>query len=155
MTSSHEDFMREAVALARANVDDGGRPFGAVLVRDGKVLARAANGIHVSNDLTAHAELLAIRRASQELGARDLKGAVMYASGHPCPMCLAAMHLCGIEAGFFAYSNEDGEPFGLSTADVYAQMARPPDAQSLVMRPLRPEGEAGLYAQWDRMRKRS
>lgn len=62
------DFMREALALARANVAEGGRPFGAVLVRDGKVLARAANRIHATNDPTAHAELLAIREAAQRSG---------------------------------------------------------------------------------------
>lgn len=148
MTTPDEVFMREAVALARANIDDGGRPFGAVLVRDGAVLARGVNEIHLTHDLTAHAELLAIRRASEALGAPDLRGAVMYASGHPCPMCLAAMHLCGIEAGFFAYSNEDGAPFGLSSAGVYARMAGGPDATSQILRPLRPDGERGLYEAW-------
>jgi tRNA(Arg) A34 adenosine deaminase TadA len=145
----HEDFMRQALALARANVADGGRPFGAVLVRDGGVVARAANGIHRDHDPTAHAELLAIRAASAELGTPRLDGAVIYASGHPCPMCLAAMHLCGIAEAWFAYSNEDGEPYGLSTASVYAEMARPPmRQQQLHLRPLRPADEQGLYADW-------
>ena len=141
----HEDFMRQALALARANVAEGGRPFGAVLVRDGEVVAAAANGIHRDHDPTAHAELLAIRAASAALGTSRLDGAVIYASGHPCPMCLAAMHLCGIGEAWFAYSNEDGEPYGLSTASVYAEMARPPLQQlGLHLRPLRPAGEDGL-----------
>ncbi len=122
---SDETFMREAIALARANVEAGGRPFGAVLVRDGRVLARGVNQIHETHDPSAHAELQAIRQASQALGSPRLDGCVIYASGHPCPMCLAAMHLCGIQAAWFAYSNEDGEPFGLSTATLYAEMARP------------------------------
>ena len=142
------DFMREAIALARANVVDGGRPFGAVLVRDGNVLARAANRIHDTGDPTAHAEMLAIREAAQRTGSPRLDGAVVYASGHPCPMCLAAMHLCGISAVYYAYSNEDGEPFGLSTAPVYAQMALPPAQQSLPVRQSRPAEESGLYAEW-------
>lgn len=145
---SDETFMREAVALARANVDAGGRPFGAVLVRDGQVVARAVNEIHRHQDPTAHAELLAIRKASDALGSARLDGCVIYASGHPCPMCLAAMHLCGIKAAFFAYSNDDGEAFGLSTAPIYAQMARPPQAQSVPLQPLRPSGEQGLYDDW-------
>ncbi|MDY7726699.1 deaminase, partial [Pseudomonas aeruginosa] len=95
-----------------------------------------------------HAELQAIRQASQALGSPRLDGCVIYASGHPCPMCLAAMHLCGIQAAWFAYSNEDGEPFGLSTATLYAEMARPPQRQSLPLRALRPAGEEGLYRQW-------
>lgn len=144
-----QTWMREAVAMARANATAGGRPFGAVLVRDGKVLARAANGIHLDQDPTAHAELLAIRAACTQLGSARLDGAAVYASGHPCPMCLAAMHLCGIGEAWFAYSNEDAEPFGLSTAAVHAQMSRPPAVQGgLRLRPLRPEGEQGLYEEW-------
>lgn len=140
--------MREAIALARANIAGGGRPFGAVLVRDGEVLARTANRVHRDHDPTAHAELLAIREACTRLGTPRLDGSVMYASGHPCPMCLAAMHLCGVSAVHFAYSNEDGEPYGLSTGGVYAQMALPPAAQSLPVRQSRPAGEAGLYEEW-------
>ncbi|MDU0339724.1 nucleoside deaminase [Bosea rubneri] len=145
---SDEDFMREAVALARDNALQGGRPFGAVLVRDGVVVARAVNRIHETNDPTTHAELEAIRQASAALGSPRLDGATIYASGHPCPMCLAAMHMTGVKAAFFAYSNEDGEDFGLSTAKIYAEMAREPQAQSLPLRPLRPQGEAGLYEEW-------
>ncbi len=147
---SDEIFMREAVALARSNVARGGRPFGAVLVRDGQIVARAVNRTHETNDPTAHAEIEAIRQASSTLGTPRLDGSVVYASGHPCPMCLAAMHLTGVKAAFFAYSNEDGEAFGLSTARVYAEMAREPQAQSLPLRPLRPAGEAGLYEEWTR-----
>ncbi|HHK5494191.1 TPA: nucleoside deaminase, partial [Pseudomonas aeruginosa] len=124
------------------------RPFGAVLVRDGRVLARGVNQIHETHDPSAHAELQAIRQASQALGSPRLDGCVIYASGHPCPMCLAAMHLCGIQAAWFAYSNEDGEAFGLSTATLYAEMAHPPQRQSLPLRALRPAGEEGLYRQW-------
>lgn len=144
----HLEFMREAIALARANAAAGGRPFGAVLVRDGQAIARAANRIVETGDPTAHAELLAIRAAAHALGLTRLTGCTIYASGHPCPMCLAAMHLAGVEAAYYAYSNEDGEAFGLSTAAVYAQMALPPAQQSLPLRQLRPHDEAGLYAQW-------
>lgn len=144
----HEDFMREALQLARDNIDAGGRPFGAVLVKDGQVIARAANSIHLDCDPTAHAELLTIRRAASVLGTPRLEGCVIYASGHPCPMCLAAMHLCGVEAAYFAYSNDDGEPFGLSTARVYQQMTLPPQQQTVPLRPLRPVGEEGLYVRW-------
>lgn len=145
---SHEQFMREALELARANIHAGGRPFGAVLVYQGQVVARAVNEIHSTQDPTSHAEMQAIRKAAHALGRPRLDGAEIYASGHPCPMCLAAMHLCGIERAWFAYDNAEGEPYGLSTAAVYAQMARPPQQQSLPLRPLKPAGEAGLYAEW-------
>ncbi|WP_236175901.1 nucleoside deaminase [Pseudomonas pseudonitroreducens] len=149
---SHEVFMREALQLARDNIEAGGRPFGAVLVKDGRVIARAANSIHLDFDPTAHAELLAIRRASAVLGMSRLDGCVIYASGHPCPMCLAAMHLCGVEGAYFAYSNDDGEPFGLSTAAVYQQMTQPPQWQAVPLRALRPVGEEGLYKHWQELR---
>ena len=150
---SAEHFMREALDLARANIRAGGRPFGAVLVYQGQVLARAVNEIHSSQDPTAHAEMQAIRKASHALGQARLAGAEIYASGHPCPMCLAAMHLCGIERAWFAYDNTEGEPYGLSTAAVYAQMARPPQQQSLPLRALKPSGEAGLYLEWQQANK--
>jgi len=149
---ANEAFMREALALARDNVHAGGRPFGAVLVHQGQVIARAVNQIHCSNDPTAHAELQAIRQASQVLGRPRLDGCELYASGHPCPMCLAAMHLCGIERAWFAYDNDEGAPYGLSTAAVYAQMARAPQQQVLPLRPLKPAGEEGLYALWQQVR---
>ncbi|MGE6822974.1 nucleoside deaminase [Pseudomonas soli] len=145
---SADRYMREALELARANIQAGGRPFGAVLVYQGQVIARAVNEIHSTQDPTSHAEMQAIRQAAQVLGRPRLEGAEIYASGHPCPMCLAAMHLCGIERAWFAYDNDEGEPYGLSTATVYAQMARPPQQQSLPLRPLKPMGENGLYREW-------
>lgn len=148
LPESSTDPMHEAIAIARDNMAAGGRPFGAVVVRDGVVLARAANRIHETSDPTAHAELLALREAAQKLGTPRLDGCVVYASGHPCPMCLAAMHLCGISAAYYAYSNEDGEPFGLSTKTVYEQMAKPPSQQSLPLKQALPEDESDLYAQW-------
>jgi len=149
MTQQH--FMQEALALARQNIAAGGRPFAAVLVHQGQVIARAVNQIHLSHDPTAHAELQAIRFASQVLGSPRLDGCEIYATGHPCPMCLAAMHLCGIQRAWFAYSNEDAEPYGLSTAAVYAQMARPPQQQSLPLRQLKPADEGDLYAAWQQV----
>ncbi|MFV3332404.1 nucleoside deaminase [Pseudomonas sp. NY15437] len=149
---SHEVFMREALQLARDNIEAGGRPFGALVVKDGRVIARAANSIHLDADPTAHAELLAIRRASAHLASPRLEGCVIYASGHPCPMCLAAMHLCGVAGAYFAYSNDDGEPFGLSTAAVYQQMTQPPQWQALPLLALRPSGEDGLYERWQERR---
>ncbi|KRG42699.1 CMP deaminase [Stenotrophomonas pictorum JCM 9942] len=148
--SDAEVFMRRAVALARDNIAAGGRPFGAVLVKDGQVLAEAANSIHASHDPTDHAEMRAIRHASARLQSPRLEGCVIYASGHPCPMCLAAMYLCGIERAWFAYSNEDAQPFGLSTAAVYARLAAGPAAVDSGLQSLPPAGEEGLYAEWAR-----
>lgn len=147
---SAEKFLCQAIDLARVNVGHGGRPFGAVLVKDGKVIASGVNEIAATGDPTTHAELQAIRAASQTLGSPRLDGCVIYASGHPCPMCLAAMHLTGIREVSYAYSNEDGEPYGLSTAAIYAEMARPVAEHHELKAtyvPVRPEGD-NIYELW-------
>ena len=145
--SLERNYLEQAVELARQNVENGGRPFAALLVRDGQVLARAVNEIHLTQDPTAHAELQAIRVASQQLGPR-LDGCVIYASGQPCPMCLAAMHLCGVSRVVFAAANAEGEPFGLSTAAVYQQMALPLGEQQIEIQHLPQPAMAAVYARW-------
>ena len=146
--SGDEDFLRRAVELARDNVEQGGRPFGALVVRDGKVLAEGVNELHRTKDPTAHAELQAIRAASQRLATPRLDGCVVYASGQPCPMCLAALHLCGVGRVLFAASNAEGAPFGLSTAEVYAQLALPLEAQRIPIQHLPQAAMQAVYARW-------
>lgn len=144
-----DGFLELAIALARENLAQGGRPFGALVVKDGSVIATGVNQIAAWQDPTAHAEIVAIREASKLLGP-DLGGCTIYASGHPCPMCLAAMHLSGVEAVRFAYSNDAAEPFGLSTAAVYADLARPFDQQRLSIAQLPPTDAASpeIYCIW-------
>ncbi len=154
--NDENQYLGQAIALARANIGKGGRPFGAVLVQEGKVVATAVNEIHASNDPTSHAEMNVIRAASRRLGRPDLKGSAVYASGHPCPMCMAAMRLAGVDRVFYAHSNDDGAPFGLSTAAIYEDLARPFAEQSMAIRyvPVRPQGERDLYAEWAEVRDR-
>lgn len=145
-----ERFLCEAIELARENIAKGGRPFGAVIVKDGKVIARGVNEILATNDPTSHAELNAIRAASRALGSPRLDGCAIYASGNPCPMCMAAMRMAGVSEIAYAYSNDDGEPYELSTAAVYADLAKPFAEQSMKIAyvPVRPEGKPHLYAEW-------
>ena len=154
--SNERRFLCEAIELAHANVEHGGRPFGAVVVKNGEIIATGVNEILSTNDPTAHAELMAIRAASQKLGSADLQGCAVFASGHPCPMCMAAMRLAGIARVVYAYSNEDGAPFGLSTAAIYEDLAKPFTEQSMTIRhvPVQPEGQMDLYAEWTAARSR-
>lgn len=147
------DFLQQAIALARDNVDQGGRPFGAVVVRDGAVIARAVNRMEADKDPTAHAELLALRAAGALVGSTRLDGCVVYASGQPCPMCLAAMRLAGVGRIVFAYSNDDAAPFGLSTAEISRDLSMPPDVEGLGWAavthiPQPDQGEPGPYRAW-------
>jgi guanine deaminase len=154
--TNEERFLCEAIELAHANVEKGGRPFGAVVVKNGEVIATGVNEIFSTNDPTAHAELNAIRAASRQLGSPNLAGCAVYASGHPCPMCMAAMRLAGIGEVAYAYSNDDGTPFGLSTADIYAELARPFSEQSMKIRyvPVRLTSRLNLYADWKQRQDR-
>jgi tRNA(Arg) A34 adenosine deaminase TadA len=119
-------------------------------VRNDEILATGVNEVISTNDPTAHAELMAIRAASQKLGSPNLAGCAVFASGHPCPMCMAAMRLAGITEVTYAYSNDDGAPYGLSTAAIYADLARPFAEQSMKITylPVRLEPRVDLYAAW-------
>lgn len=145
-----ERFLREAIDLARENIRQGGRPFGAVVVKDGEVIATGVNQEHATNDPTAHAEVQAVRAACQALGVPRLDGCAVYASTHPCPMCLAAMRVAGIVDIAYAYSNEDGEPYGFTSAELYADLAKPLSDQAVPMRhvPLSPDERPHLYEEW-------
>jgi len=154
MTRDADDrrFLDAAIALARGNVERGGRPFGALVVKDGAVIATGVNMILASNDPTAHAEMSAIRAASQALASPDLSGCIVYASGHPCPMCLAAMRMAGVGEVAFAYSNEDGAPFGLSTAAIYDELRLPFAEQKMAIRHVGATDAAApaIYTEWQR-----
>ncbi|MCJ2089607.1 nucleoside deaminase [Methylobacterium sp. E-005] len=145
--TTHESYIGEAVALAAENVTTGGAPYGAVIVRDGTVLVRAANTVHATNDPSAHAEMVALREASRILGSRDLSDCVMYASGRPCPMCHAAMRLAGFKRGYFAFSAEEAEQYGAGSATIYAELCQPLDAQPMRLDQIRPAGDSP-YAAW-------
>ena len=144
-----ERHMQQAIALAMDNARRGTWPFGAVLVRDGEVLAAQANDVDASCDPTAHAEIQAVRAACRRLGTTDLTGSVVYASGYPCPMCLTAMLLAGVRSVWFAYSNEDGAPYDLSAERGYEEIARPPQQRTMPLAclPVRPAGE-DTYEVW-------
>ncbi|EMH4149639.1 nucleoside deaminase [Providencia stuartii] len=146
-----KQFLQQAISLAKENVKAGGRPFGAVIVRDGAVVATGVNQMLELNDPTAHAELMALRQAGETLKRTRLEDCVVYASGQPCPMCLAAMRMAGISRIVYAYSDQDAEPFGLST-EAIAQSLRvePQQQRGLTFIQLKPENEAqsALYTFW-------
>ncbi|GAA1270494.1 nucleoside deaminase [Streptomyces sp. NBC_00371] len=89
------DFAQRTIDLARQNVEEGGRPFATVIVKDGEILAESPNKVAQTSDPTAHAEILAIRDACRKLGTEHLVGATIYVLAHPCPMCLGSLYLRG------------------------------------------------------------
>jgi guanine deaminase len=134
-TTTDEDdmaYLRRAVDLSFAQMRAGaGKPFGAVLVRDGAVLGEGWNAIVATNDPTAHAEIMAVRRACEAVGSADLTGATLYASGEPCPMCLGAMFLARVSRCLYATTKEEATRIGNMTEAIYAEYPKPPAQRSL------------------------
>ncbi len=124
--TDHYNFMREAIRLSVENVRLGkGGPFGAVVVKDGKIIARGANNVTKSNDPTAHAEVVAIRKACQVLGTFQLDGCEIYTSCEPCPMCLGAIYWARPDKLYYANSKEDAAIIEFDDQFIYEELARP------------------------------
>jgi tRNA(Arg) A34 adenosine deaminase TadA len=120
------DFMRLAIAEARAGIEAGQSPFGAVVIRDGKLVAAGHNEVWLRSDPTAHAEVVCLQRAGAALRAIDLSGAVMYTTCEPCPMCAAAIHWSRLDAVYYGATIADAERAGfnelrLSCRSLYEQ----------------------------------
>ena len=138
---SENKFMRMAIELSKESVAKGGGPFGAVIVRDGEVVATGSNSVTLLNDPTAHAEVSAIRAACQAVGNFDLKGCEIYSSCEPCPMCLSAIYWAGIERIYYANTREDAAAIGFDDAFIYDQIPLAPTARTGPSLPLmRAEG---------------
>lgn len=121
-----EKYMKMAADLSLENVDNGGGPFGAVIVRDGEVVATGVNKVTVVNDPTAHAEVNAIRTACKRLGSFRLEGCTVYSSCEPCPMCLSALYWAGVRRVFYGNTKEDAEAIGFSDKFIYEEIDKNP-----------------------------
>ena len=115
-------FMRKAIALSIENIKKGGGPFGAVIVKDNKIISTGTNRVTAKNDPTAHAEVIAIRKASKKLGTFDLSGCVIYTSCEPCPMCLGAVYWARIDKMFFGNTKRDAKEIGFDDSFIYDEI---------------------------------
>ncbi len=144
-----EAAMREALALAARNVEQGdGGPFGAVIVRDGRIVARGWNRVTSTNDPTAHAEVVAIRQACQALGTFALTGCELYTSCEPCPMCLSAAYWARVDRIYFAGTRHQAAHAGFSDEEIYLEIPRPLEQRTLPIQPLLPEAGQGPFDAW-------
>jgi guanine deaminase len=134
LTFARLAFMEIAVDLAMKNVLSGaGGPFGAVVVKDGEVIAAAANCVTATNDPTAHAEVMAIRKACQLLGSFQLEGCEIYSSCEPCPMCLGAMYWARPAAVYYANTRAEAASAGFDDAFIYDEVPFAPERRTLKM----------------------
>lgn len=120
---THQELMQLAIRLSEENVRNGGGPFGAVIARDGEVIATGVNRVTANNDPTAHAEVSAIRTACRKVENFKLEGCVVYSSCEPCPMCLSALYWAGIEKIYFANTKDDAREIDFDDSFIYEQLA--------------------------------
>lgn len=125
ITEQDKTFMREAIRLADESVKCGGGPFGAVVVKDGEIIAESSNSVTIDNDPTAHAEVSTIRKACKALGTFDLSGCVIYTSCEPCPMCLGAIYWAHIDRVYFGNTRKDAAEIDFADDFIYNELAKP------------------------------
>ena len=145
------DFMRQAVTAAQEGVSlhEGG-PFGAVIVRNGELVARAWNRVIREQDPTAHAEVNAIRAACRVLGRFHLEDCDLYTSCEPCPMCLGAIYWARLRTVFYAATRADAAGAGFSDASIYEQLSLPPEARSLHFVKTDAVAAVAVMREWER-----
>lgn len=142
--------MARAIQLSIENVRSGsGGPFGAVVVKDGKVVAEAANRVTASNDPTAHAEVLAIRQACQKLRCFELTGCDLYTSCEPCPMCLGAIYWARIDKVFFGNLAADAAKVGFDDSAIYAEFTEPHAEREIPMIQMMREEALAAFRAWE------
>ena len=128
--------MREAIRLANESVKRGGGPFGAVIVKDGEIVAGGSNSVTINNDPTAHAEVSTIREACRKLGTFDLSGCTIYTSCEPCPMCLGAIYWAHIGKIFYGNNRKDARDIDFADDFIYEELDRPMEKRSVPIIPL-------------------
>jgi len=136
ITEQDKQYMREAIRLANESVERGGGPFGAIIVKDGEVIAGSSNSVTIDNDPTAHAEVNTIRQACSKLGTFDLSGATIYTSCEPCPMCLGAIYWAHISRIFYGNNRKDARDIDFADDFIYEELDRPLDERTVPIIPL-------------------
>ena len=151
-TEQQEAFMREAIQLSLSNIHScTGGPFGAVIVKDGQIVARGANRVTATNDPTAHAEVVAIRQACEQLQSFDLSGCEIYASCEPCPMCLGAIYWARLDKLYFANTKSDAAAIHFDDQFIYEELGKPLDKRTLFTRQLLRDEALEAFTTWAQM----
>jgi guanine deaminase len=145
----HLQFMRKAVELAVTNVRSGrGGPFGAIIVKDGAVIASGVNEVTSLSDPTAHAEVQAIREACRQLGTFQLNDCELYTSCEPCPMCIGAIYWARPKAVYYASTKEEAAAIQFDDQFIYEELEKPIEARRLAMQRLLPNGYHAPFDAW-------
>lgn len=144
----HIKFIERAIELAGQGILSGGGPFGALITKDGSVIAEAFNTVVMSHDSTAHAEIAAIRKAAAALKTHDLSGCTIYTSCEPCPMCLGAIYWSGISCVFYSSTRKDAENAGFSDNFIYGEFAAAPADRKIPFIRLEVTNAGEVFSKW-------
>lgn len=140
--------MKRAIALSKNNIAHGGGPFGAVIVKDGKIIGEGFNKVTANNDPTAHAEVEAIREACKNISNFDLSGAEIYTSCEPCPMCLSAIYWARLEKVYYANTKKDAAAIEFDDDFIYTEIPKPLEQRKISMvQMMRPEA-LEVFKEW-------
>jgi len=144
-------FLQRAIEIAGNGVREGGGPFGAIITRDGKIIAEAHNRVVLNSDPTAHAEVLAIRAAAAFLKSHELGDCVIYTSCEPCPMCLGAIYWAGIKKVIYACDRTDAEAAGFSDKMIYEELILDPERRKIDFIRISSSKGKELFKKWEEM----
>ena len=144
-----KEFLRMAVEIAGSGINNGGGPFGAVITKEGKVIAGSNNRVVLDTDPTAHAEILAIREAARRTGTHILDGCVLYASCEPCPMCLGAIYWSGIKRVVYASGRHDAAAAGFDDEFIYNEISLDPSVRRVTFIHLGDDEAGEVFRKWN------
>lgn len=147
--SYNNKFMERAIELASQSVDNGGGPFGAVVVKDGAIVAEGSNCVTLHNDPTAHAEVSAIRTACSKLNTFDLSGCEVYTSCEPCPMCLASMYWARVDRYYYGCTQYDAKQIGFDDSFIYEEISLKKEERKLKSAQLLHKEALTAFQKWD------
>lgn len=145
---NHNKHMGKAIHLSEQNVLNGGGPFGAVIVKDGEIIAEGFNQVTTQNDPTAHAEMVAIRNASKVLNTFDLSGCTIYTSCEPCPMCLGAIYWSKIDQIYYGNTKKNADEIGFSDNFIYQEIEKTLSDRQLPAIQLMPKEASKAFQMW-------
>ena len=143
-----EELMHRAIELSKNSVKTGGGPFGAVIAKDGIIIAEASNSVTIDLDPTAHAEVNCIRQATRKLKTFNLEGCEIYTSCEPCPMCLGAIYWAHLDKIYYGNNKDDAADIGFDDSFIYEELALPRQDRKKAMEELLPEEAIAAFDLW-------
>ncbi|SHI31625.1 tRNA(Arg) A34 adenosine deaminase TadA [Mesonia phycicola] len=156
MTEEDKNFMRRAISLAQEGMNaNAGGPFGAVVVKNGEIIAEGYNKVTSTNDPTAHAEVTAIRKACENLKTFQLDDCILYTSCEPCPMCLGAIYWARFKKVYYALEQTDAATIGFDDAFIYKEIELQPENRSIPFAAILREEALPVFQEWDKKENRT